>query len=61
MDYVAMLTISITTIIDGISYVLIAFVSISLVVSSTSFLTVTKLMSAVKAQDANKDSGAGMY
>ena len=32
-DYVAMLTSSITTIIDGISYVLIAFVSISLVVS----------------------------
>ena len=33
-DYVAMLTSSITTIIDGISYVLIAFVGISLVVSS---------------------------
>lgn len=32
-DYVALLTSSITTIIDGISYVLIAFVSISLVVS----------------------------
>lgn len=32
-DYVAMLTSSITTIINGISYVLIAFVSISLVVS----------------------------
>ncbi len=32
-DYVAMLTSSITTIIDGISYVLIAFVGISLVVS----------------------------
>lgn len=32
-DYVAMLTSSITTIIDGISYVLVAFVSISLVVS----------------------------
>ena len=32
-DYVAMLTSSITTIIDGISYVLIAFVAISLVVS----------------------------
>lgn len=32
-DYVAMLTSSITTIIDGISYVLVAFVAISLVVS----------------------------
>lgn len=32
-DYVALLTSSVTTIIDGISYVLIAFVSISLVVS----------------------------
>jgi len=32
-DYVALLTSSITTIIDGISYVLIAFVAISLVVS----------------------------
>lgn len=32
-DYVALLTLSITTIIDGISYVLIAFVAISLVVS----------------------------
>ena len=32
-DYVAMLTSSITTIIDGISYVLIAFVAISLIVS----------------------------
>ncbi|MGN0634038.1 MAG: ATP-binding cassette domain-containing protein [Oscillospiraceae bacterium] len=32
-DYVAMLTASVTTIIDGISYVLIAFVAISLVVS----------------------------
>ena len=32
-DYVAMLTSSITTIINGISYVLIAFVAISLVVS----------------------------
>lgn len=32
-DYVAMLTSSITTIIDGISYVLIAFVGISLIVS----------------------------
>lgn len=32
-DYVALLTSSITTIIDGISYVLIAFVSISLIVS----------------------------
>lgn len=32
-DYVAMLTSSVTTIIDGISYVLIAFVAISLVVS----------------------------
>lgn len=32
-DYVAMLTSSITTIIDGISYVLVAFVSISLIVS----------------------------
>lgn len=32
-DYVAMLTSSITTIIDGISYVLVAFVSVSLVVS----------------------------
>lgn len=32
-DYVALLTSSITTIIDGISYVLVAFVAISLVVS----------------------------
>lgn len=32
-DYVAMLTSSITTIIDGISYVLVAFVAISLIVS----------------------------
>lgn len=32
-DYVALLTSSITTIIDGISYVLIAFVAISLIVS----------------------------
>lgn len=32
-DYVALMTSSITTIIDGISYVLVAFVSISLVVS----------------------------
>lgn len=32
-DYVAMLTSSVTTIIDGISYVLIAFVGISLIVS----------------------------
>ncbi len=32
-DYVAMLTSSLTTIIDGISYVLVAFVSISLIVS----------------------------
>ncbi len=32
-DYVAMLTSSLTTIIDGISYILVAFVSISLVVS----------------------------
>lgn len=32
-DYVALLTSSLTTIIDGISYVLVAFVSISLVVS----------------------------
>ena len=32
-DYVAMLTSSVTTIIDGISYVLIAFVGISLLVS----------------------------
>lgn len=32
-DYVAILTSSLTTIIDGISYVLIAFVSISLIVS----------------------------
>lgn len=32
-DYVAMLTSSITTMIDGISYVLVAFVAISLVVS----------------------------
>lgn len=32
-DYVAILTSSITTIIDGISYVLVAFVSISLIVS----------------------------
>lgn len=32
-DYVALLTSSVTTIIDGISYVLIAFVAISLVVS----------------------------
>lgn len=32
-DYVALLTTSITTIIDGISYVLIAFVAISLIVS----------------------------
>lgn len=32
-DYVALLTSSITTIIDGISYVLVAFVSISLIVS----------------------------
>ena len=32
-DYVAMLTSSITTIIDGISYVLIAFVGVSLIVS----------------------------
>lgn len=32
-DYVAMLTSSITTIIDGISYVLIAFVAVSLIVS----------------------------
>ena len=33
VDYVALLTSSITTIVDGISYVLIAFVSISLIVS----------------------------
>lgn len=33
-DYVAMLTSSLTTIINGISYVLIAFVAISLIVSS---------------------------
>ena len=32
-DYVALLTSSLTTIVDGISYVLIAFVSVSLVVS----------------------------
>ena len=32
-DYVALLTSSLTTIVDGISYVLIAFVSISLIVS----------------------------
>lgn len=32
-DYVALLTSSLTTIIDGISYVLVAFVSISLIVS----------------------------
>lgn len=32
-DYVAMLTSSLTMIIDGISYVLVAFVSISLIVS----------------------------
>lgn len=32
-DYVALLTSSVTTIIDGISYVLIAFVAISLIVS----------------------------
>lgn len=32
-DYVAILTSSLTTIIDGISYVLVAFVSISLIVS----------------------------
>lgn len=33
VDYVAILTSSLTTIIDGISYVLVAFVSISLIVS----------------------------
>ena len=33
VDYVAILTSSLTTIVDGISYVLIAFVSISLIVS----------------------------
>lgn len=32
-DYIAMLTSSLTTVIDGISYVLVAFVSISLIVS----------------------------
>lgn len=32
-DYVALLTSSLTTIVDGISYVLIAFVSVSLIVS----------------------------
>ena len=33
IDYVALLTSSLTTIVDGISYVLIAFVSVSLIVS----------------------------
>lgn len=42
-DYVAMLTSSITTIIDGISYVLVAFVAISLVVSCIMIGIITRI------------------
>ena len=61
-DYVAMLTSSITTIINGISYVLIAFVAISLVVSCImigiithiSVMERTKEIGILRARGASK-------
>ena len=42
-DYIGMMISSITVIIDAITYILIAFVSISLIVSSSAFISPLKL------------------